>query len=77
MYIYVRPEFRGNGVGRALMVYCGNIAKERNCGRLDWSVLDWNPARKLYEKLGAQFQDEWLLYRLDEKGIEQLAENES
>ncbi|WP_340818629.1 GNAT family N-acetyltransferase [Methanolobus sp. WCC4] len=71
--IFVQPEFRGLGVGKALMVRCGQIAQERNCGRIEWSVLDWNPARKFYERFGGEHQKEWLLYRLDEKGIEELA----
>jgi GNAT superfamily N-acetyltransferase len=72
--IFVYPEYRGKGVGKALMVHCGKIARERNCGRLEWSVLDWNPARKFYEHMGGEHQKEWLLYRLDEKGIDELAE---
>ncbi|WP_406662315.1 GNAT family N-acetyltransferase [Methanolobus sp. ZRKC3] len=71
--IYVHQEFRGKGVGRALMTYCRKVAKERNCGKISWSVLDWNPARKFYEHIGGQFQDEWLAYHIDEKGIEELA----
>ncbi|MDI3487207.1 GNAT family N-acetyltransferase [Methanolobus sp.] len=72
--IFVYPEYRGKGVGKALMRHCGKIARERNCGRLEWSVLDWNPARKFYEHMGGEHQKEWLLYRLDEKGIDELAE---
>jgi GNAT superfamily N-acetyltransferase len=72
--IFVYPEYRGKGVGKALMVHCGKIARERNCGRLEWSVLDWNPARKFYEHMGGEHQKEWLLYRLDEKGMDELAE---
>ena len=72
--IYVHPEFRGKGVGRALMTYCSKIARERNCVRVDWNVLGWNPARKFYEHIGGKHLDEWLPYRLEEKGIEKLAE---
>ncbi|ETA66886.1 acetyltransferase [Methanolobus tindarius DSM 2278] len=72
--IFVYPEYRSKGVGKALMVHCGKIARERNCGRLEWSVLDWNPARKFYEHMGGEHQKEWLLYRLDERGIDELAE---
>lgn len=72
--IFVHSEFRGLGVGKALMVHCGVIAKERDCGRIEWSVLDWNPARKFYEHLGGKHQKEWLIYRLDENGINELAE---
>ncbi|MDG6244299.1 MAG: GNAT family N-acetyltransferase [Methanolobus sp.] len=71
--IFVYPRYRGLGVGKELMVRCGQIAKERNCGRMEWSVLDWNPARKFYEHFGGELQKEWLLYRLEEKGIEELA----
>ncbi|WP_094228998.1 GNAT family N-acetyltransferase [Methanolobus psychrotolerans] len=72
--IFVYPKFRGLGVGKALMVRCGQIAKERGCGKVEWSVLDWNPARKFYEHFGGELQKEWLIYRLDEKGIRELAE---
>ncbi|TGC07505.1 GNAT family N-acetyltransferase [Methanolobus halotolerans] len=72
--IYVHPEYRGRGVGRSLMVYCARIAKERGCGRMDWSVLNWNPARKFYESLGAQAHEEWIIYRMGEKAFSELAE---
>ncbi|SFM21910.1 GNAT family N-acetyltransferase [Methanolobus profundi] len=72
--IFVHSEFRGMGVGKALMVRCGQIAQERDCGRMEWSVLDWNPARKFYEHFGGELQKEWLIYRLDKNGIKELAE---
>ncbi|MEZ5333901.1 MAG: GNAT family N-acetyltransferase [Methanolobus sp.] len=72
--IFVYPEFRRQGVGRVLMLRCAEIAKERDCGRMEWNVLDWNPARKFYERFGGELQEEWLLYRLDREGIEKLAE---
>ncbi|WP_406657091.1 GNAT family N-acetyltransferase [Methanolobus sp. ZRKC2] len=71
--IYVHPEYRGMGVVKALMSYCARIAKERDCGRMDWSVLDWNPARKFYESLGAKADGKWITYRLGKKGIFELA----
>ncbi len=56
--LYVRSEFRGKGVGRAMLVYLAKLAKERNCGRLEWSVLDWNePAISLYRSIGAAPMD--------------------
>ena len=72
--IFVYPEYRMKGIGRALMLHCAEIAKERNCGRMEWNVLDWNPARSFYERFGGELQEEWLLYRLDREGIEKLAE---
>ncbi len=72
--IFIHEAFRGLGIGRALMVHCGRIAKERNCCRMEWSVLDWNPARTFYEHFGGEYQKEWLTYRLDEKGINELTE---
>jgi GNAT superfamily N-acetyltransferase len=70
--IYVNPAYRGLGVGEVLMKYCASIAKERGCGTMDWCVLNWNPAKKFYEHLGAKIQSEWLVYNLDEKGICEL-----
>ncbi|MDW7732729.1 MAG: GNAT family N-acetyltransferase [Methanolobus sp.] len=72
--IYVHPEYRGHGVGRSLMAYCARIAKERGCGKMDWSVLTWNPARKFYESLGAEADEEWIIYRLKGKAFSELAE---
>ncbi len=62
---YVRPDYRGQGVGRALFRACAQIAKERNCGRMEWWVLDWNaPALHFYEKLGAEAMRDWTVHRL-------------
>jgi GNAT superfamily N-acetyltransferase len=62
--LYVRPEYRGAGVGRALFGRCAAIARERNLGRMEWAVLDWNPAREFYERFGARAMEDWVLYRL-------------
>ncbi|MCB9472664.1 MAG: GNAT family N-acetyltransferase [Candidatus Delongbacteria bacterium] len=72
--LYVRPDWRGRGVGRALLRQLASTALSRECGRMEWAVLNWNtPAIAVYRKLGALPQDEWTVYRLDRKGIEQLA----
>jgi GNAT superfamily N-acetyltransferase len=72
--LYVKPELRGKGVGRALLIYLAKLAKERNCGRLEWSVLDWNePALKLYRGVGAVAMDEWTVYRLTGEALDELA----
>lgn len=72
--VYVRPAYRGAGIGKALLVTLARIAKERNCGRMEWSVLDWNePAIGFYRSLGARLMDGWTTCRLDEAGIEGLA----
>ena len=72
--LFVRPEHRGKGYGRALLVYLAKIARERNCGRMEWAVLDWNePAIQFYRKLGAQPMDEWTVFRLTRDGIQRLA----
>ena len=72
--LYVTLELRGKGVGRALLTYLAKLAKERNCGRLEWSVLDWNePAIKLYESIGAIPMDEWTVYRLTGDALDGLA----
>jgi GNAT superfamily N-acetyltransferase len=72
--LYVKPEFRGAGVGRALLVRIAGLAKERNCGRLEWSVLDWNePAIGFYERIGASPVSGWTVYRVTGEALEELA----
>ena len=72
--LFVRPEQRGKGYGRALLVHLAKIAHERNCGRMEWAVLDWNePAIQFYKKLGAAPCDEWTVFRLTRDGIAKLA----
>jgi len=76
--LFVRPEKRGKGYGRALLARLAQIAKERGCGRMEWAVLDWNdPAIQFYRKLGAQPMDEWTVFRLTEEGIAKLAASDS
>ena len=73
--LFVRPEDRGKGYGRALLVELARIARDRGCGRMEWAVLDWNePAIQFYRKLGAKPMDEWTVFRLTRDGIERLAE---
>ena len=72
--LYVKPDFRGRGLGRALLVYLAGVASERGCGRMEWSVLDWNePAIKLYGGIGATPMDEWTVYRVTGEALETLA----
>lgn len=72
--LFVRPEHRGKGYGRALLVDLARIARERGCGRMEWAVLDWNdPAIQFYRKLGAKPMDEWTVFRLTGDGIAALA----
>jgi GNAT superfamily N-acetyltransferase len=73
--LYVRPSVRGRGAGRALLVHLAKLAVERGCGRLEWSVLDWNePAIQFYKSIGAQPLEEWTMYRLVGDAISKLAE---
>lgn len=72
--LYVTPEHRGTGAGKALLRHLAKIAVSKNCGRLEWSVLDWNePAIQFYLSIGAAPQDEWVGYRLTGKALEELA----
>jgi GNAT superfamily N-acetyltransferase len=74
--LFVRPAHRGLGVGRALLQHLARVARERGCGRLEWSVLDWNePAIGFYRRLGARANDGWAVYRLDGDALERLAES--
>jgi GNAT superfamily N-acetyltransferase len=75
--LFVRPEHRGKGYGRALLVHLAKIARERKCGRMEWAVLDWNePAIQFYRKLGAKSMDEWTVFRLTRDGIASLADSQ-
>ena len=68
--LYVKPDFRGDGVGQLLILAVAKLAEERGCQRLEWSVLDWNErAIKFYESLGADVMSEWKITRLDREGI--------
>ena len=75
--LYVRPELRGHGYGRALLARLASIAIERNCGRVEWAVLNWNePAIRFYRTLGALPMDQWTTYRITGDALEKLARNE-
>jgi GNAT superfamily N-acetyltransferase len=75
--LFVKPDKRGKGYGRALLVDLAKIARERVCGRMEWAVLNWNePAIKFYRALGAKPLDEWTVYRLTGDGITRLAESD-
>jgi GNAT superfamily N-acetyltransferase len=73
--LYVTPGLRGRGIGRAMLAYLARLAKERGCGRLEWSVLDWNePAIKLYKSIGAIPMDDWTAYRVTGEALDGLAD---
>src|ERR1017187_3258967 len=73
--IFVQPEFRGLGIGKALLQQVAAIAVEKNCLRLQWEVLDWNtPAIDFYRAMGAEFLDEWRNVRLSGEALERLAD---
>src|SRR6476659_3223970 len=73
--LFVKPEKRGKGYGRALLVELAKIARDRGCGRMEWAVLNWNePAIKFYRALGAQPMDEWTVFRLTRDEIAGLAD---
>src|ERR1035438_4888336 len=72
--IFVQPEFRGLGIGKALLQQVAAIAIERNCPRLQWEVLDWNtPAIDFYRAMGAEFLDEWRNVRVSGEALQELA----
>lgn len=73
--LFVRPAARGSGLGKALLAELARIAVERDCARLEWSVLDWNePAIGFYKALGAKPMDEWTVFRVDGEALETLAQ---
>jgi len=72
--LYVSPECRGRGAGKALLQHLAAIAVDKDCGRFEWSVLDWNaPSIAFYESLGAKPQSEWIRYRMTGQALEDLA----
>src|SRR5689334_4122599 len=72
--LFVFPEFRGRGIGKRLLAHLAQLAVERDCGRLEWSVLDWNAdAIRFYESLGAKAMDEWTVYRVTGEALGRLA----
>jgi len=72
--LYVEPQFRGKGYGKALLLEIIKIAKQNNCGRVEWSVLNWNkPAIDFYNSIGAKPLNEWTIFRVDEDLINKLA----
>ncbi len=76
--LYVKPQLRGKGIGKSLLLSLVKLAKERNCGRVEWAVLNWNePSIKFYESLGAKPMNQWTVYRLSEDEINSLNESKS
>jgi len=72
--LFVEPEHRGAGIGKALLARLAELAVERGCGRLEWRVLDWNePSIRFYESLGAKLMPEWQLVRMTAEGFGRLA----
>ena len=72
--LFVRPRFRGKGIGKALLVHLAQVALKNNCGRLVWQVLDWNtPAIEFYQSLGAMVMKEWLTMRITDDALVRLA----
>ena len=73
--LYVRPEYRGSGVGKALLKKLGAVTVERGCGRLEWSCLDWTQKSiDFYRSMGAVSMDEWTVYRVTGDSLKQLGE---
>ncbi len=76
--LFVKPSFRGRGIGRKVLSHLAFLALERGGGRLEWAVLDWNePAIGFYRRLGAEGQDQWTTWRLSGEELEELARSRS
>lgn len=72
--LYVKPEMRGNGMGKIILSFLAKLAIDRKCGRLEWWCLDWNePSIKLYKQLGAVPMDDWTVYRVHDEALNKLA----
>ncbi|MCX6152088.1 MAG: GNAT family N-acetyltransferase [Ignavibacteriales bacterium] len=74
--VFVKPHLRGKGIGKAILVHLAKIAIEKDCGRFEWSVLNWNkPSIEFYKNLGAKPLEEWKVFRLDGKALEKLSKS--
>ncbi len=74
--LYVRPELRGNGIGKALLAHVAGVAVSEGCPRLEWDVLEWNtPAIGFYEGIGAGMQTEWRIMRVADEALKALAKS--
>jgi GNAT superfamily N-acetyltransferase len=72
--LFVRPRFRGKGIGKALLLHLAKVAVDEGCGRFEWQVLDWNaPAIEFYQSLGAKVMKEWLTMRMSGEELRRLA----
>jgi GNAT superfamily N-acetyltransferase len=72
--LYVIPEARGRGYGKSMLSYVARLAVERDCGRFEWAVLDWNePSIDFYKSIGARLMKEWIIHRVDGRELEELA----
>ena len=72
--LFIEPEHRGSGIGKALLSHIACLAKERDCGRVEWWVLDWNaPSIGFYKKIGALPMDEWTVFRLTGESLDDMA----
>ena len=75
--LFVLPEYRGKGIGKALLAYVARLAVDRDCGRLEWSVLDWNePAIGFYQRMGASVLPDWRICRVNGENLTNLATGE-
>lgn len=73
--LYVRPAFRRRGLGKAIMIYLARLARERDCGRFEWAVLNWNkPSLDFYQSLGVRSMSDWTVQRMTGKALAALAE---
>jgi GNAT superfamily N-acetyltransferase len=72
--LFVNPEFRGQGIGKALLLHLAQLAVRENCGRYVWQVLDWNePSIEFYKSLGAKLMSEWLTMRVEDSALKNMA----
>ena len=72
--LFVLPQWRGRGIGGSLLAYLARVAVARGCGRMEWSVLNWNePAIRFYRRMGARAMDEWTVFRLTGESLTELA----